>query len=95
MENMEDFCVSHNYTQWNILLLLVFIPHSSSSASVVATAALLLFWHRRRRHSSGSNNVAVPTKHVTNKDKAKHIMNISHINVKIYDKTATSQQNSD
>jgi hypothetical protein len=26
---------------------------------------------------------------------AKHIMKISHINVNIYDKTATSQQNSD
>ena len=35
------------------------------------------------------------TKHVTNKNKTKHIMKISHINVNIYDKTATSQQNSD
>ena len=34
-------------------------------------------------------------KHVTNKNKAKHIMKISHINVSIYDKTATTQQNSD
>jgi hypothetical protein len=34
-------------------------------------------------------------KHVTNKHKTKHIMKISHINVNIYDKTATSQQNSD
>jgi hypothetical protein len=34
-------------------------------------------------------------KHVTNKNKTKHIMKISHINVNIYDKTATSQQNSD
>ena len=33
-------------------------------------------------------------KHVTNKNKTKH-MKISHINVNIYDKTATSQQNSD
>jgi hypothetical protein len=29
------------------------------------------------------------------KHKAKHIMKISHISVNIYDKTATSQQNSD
>jgi hypothetical protein len=28
-------------------------------------------------------------KHVTNKNKTKHIMKISHINVNIYDKTAT------
>ena len=28
-------------------------------------------------------------------DKTKHIMKISHINVNIYDKTVTSQQNSD
>jgi hypothetical protein len=34
-------------------------------------------------------------KHITNKNKKKHIMKISHINVNIYDKTATSQQNSD
>ena len=34
-------------------------------------------------------------KHVTNTNKTKHIMKISHINVSIYDKTATSQQNSD
>jgi hypothetical protein len=33
-------------------------------------------------------------KHVTNKNKTKHIMKISHINI-IYDKTATSQHNSD
>jgi hypothetical protein len=34
-------------------------------------------------------------KDVTNKNKMKHSMKISHINVNIYDKTATSQQNSD
>jgi hypothetical protein len=34
-------------------------------------------------------------KHVTNKNKTKHIMKKSYINVSIYDKTATSQQNSD
>jgi hypothetical protein len=34
-------------------------------------------------------------KHFTNKSKTKHIMKISYINENIYDKTATSQQNSD
>jgi Tfp pilus assembly major pilin PilA len=34
-------------------------------------------------------------KHVTNKNKTKHIMKISYISVNIYDKTATSQQNRD
>jgi hypothetical protein len=34
-------------------------------------------------------------KHVTSKNKTKHIMKISHIDVNIYDKTATSQHNSD
>jgi hypothetical protein len=34
-------------------------------------------------------------KQVTNKNKTKHIMKISHINVNIYNKTATSQQISD
>ena len=38
----------------------------------------------------------VHPKHITNKNKTKHIMKISHINVNIDDKTATtSQQNSD
>jgi hypothetical protein len=26
MENMEDFCVSHNYTQRDLLLLLLLLP---------------------------------------------------------------------
>ena len=34
-------------------------------------------------------------KHVTNKNKTKQIMKISHINESIYDRAATSQQNSD
>jgi hypothetical protein len=33
-------------------------------------------------------------KHVTNKNKTKHIMKIPHINI-IYDKSTTSQHNSD
>jgi hypothetical protein len=34
-------------------------------------------------------------KHATKKNKNKHIMKISHINVNIYEKTTKSQQNSD
>ena len=39
----------------------------------------------------------VKTQKVNDKisDKAKHIMKISHINLNIYDKAATNQQNSD
>ena len=82
MDNMEDFCVSHNYTQRDLLLLhLVFIPSSSASAAAAAAAAAItLKFH---------------PKHVTNRNKTKHIMKILHINVNIYDKIATSQQNSD
>jgi hypothetical protein len=54
-------------------------PKETSSSAAAAVAAIALKFH---------------PKHVTNKNKAKH-MKISHINVNIYDKTATSQQNSD
>jgi Tfp pilus assembly major pilin PilA len=53
---------------------------SSRAAVAAAAAAIALKFH---------------PKHVTNKNKTKHSMKISHINVNIYDKTATSQQNSD
>jgi hypothetical protein len=53
---------------------------AAAAAAAVAAAAIALKFH---------------TKHVTNKNKTKHIMKISHINVNIYDKAATSQQNSD
>ena len=49
----------------------------------------------RIQSSSSSHSVEISPKHVTNKNKVKHIMKISHININIYDKTATSQQNSD
>ena len=57
-------------------------PPSSSSAIAAAAAAVVgitLKFHQ---------------KHVPKKHKKKHIMKISHINVNIYDKAATSQQNS-
>jgi hypothetical protein len=53
----------------------------SSAAAAAAAAATIALKFR--------------SKHITNKNKTKHIMKISHINVNIYDKTATSQQNSD
>ena len=52
----------------------------TQSAAAAAAAVIRLKFH---------------PKHVTNKNKTKHIMKISHINVSIYDKTATRQQNSD
>jgi hypothetical protein len=55
-------------------------PPPSPTSAAAATAAITLKFH---------------PKHATNKNKTKHIMKISHINVNIYDKTATSQQNSD
>jgi hypothetical protein len=48
-----------------------------ASAAVAAAAAIGLKFH---------------PKHVANKNKTKHIMKKSYINVSIYDKTATSQQ---
>jgi hypothetical protein len=54
-----DFCVSHNYTQRDLLLL-----HPPS--------LLLLLLHHH-------DSVEIPPKHVTNKNKTKHIMKISHI----------------
>jgi Fe2+ or Zn2+ uptake regulation protein len=54
-----------------------------------------LHHHHHRRCRSGSNSDEIPPNHVTNKNKTKHTMQISHINVYIYDKTPTSQRNSD
>jgi hypothetical protein len=44
-----------------------------------------------------NTKIRVKTQKVNDKilDKTKHIMKISHINLNIYDKTTTSQQNSD
>ena len=107
MENMEDFCVSHIYSQRKFLLLpylrrphcrpllLLLRPPPSPSlppltlpplplqpslssfatATDAAEAAILLKFH---------------SKHVTIKNKTKHIMKISHINVNIYDKTTAT-----
>jgi hypothetical protein len=88
MENMEDFCVSHNYIKETS-------SSSSSSAAAAATILLLRCRRRRRRRRRGSNSLKFHPKHATNKNKAKYIMKISHITVNIYDKTAASQENSD
>jgi hypothetical protein len=80
-----------NYKQRNLLLLLLpppppasaaiyTYPRAAAAAAAAAEAAIALKFH---------------PKHATNKNKTKHIMKISQINVNIYDKTATSQQNSD
>jgi hypothetical protein len=60
-------------------------PRAAAAAVAVVTAAA----------SAAAIALKFHSKHVTNKNKAKHIMKISHINVSIYDKTATTQQNSD
>jgi hypothetical protein len=61
----------------------IFLSHSAAAAiypRAAAAAAITLKFHQ---------------KHATNKNKNKHIMKISHINVNIYEKTTKSQQNSD
>jgi hypothetical protein len=58
------------------------LPSSTSSSAAAAAAA-----------AAAAIALKFLLKHVTNKNKTKHIMKISHINI-IYDKTATSQQNS-
>ena len=66
-----DFCVSHNYTQRDLLLLLP-TPSSSSSSSSAALPP---------SSSSSTTTIALKfyPKHVTNKNKTKHTMKISHI----------------
>ena len=63
--------------------ILTYLRAAAAAAAIhiypraVAAAAIALKFH---------------PKHVTNKNKMKHIMKISHINVSIYDKTVTNQQ---
>ena len=56
------------------------VSRAAAGAAATAAATLALKFH--------------PI-HVTNKNETKHIMKLSHVNVSIYDKIATSQQNSD
>ena len=79
MENMEESKLNSEKI-WKIwkISVLVIITPKETSSSAAASSITLKFH----------------PKHVTNKNKAKHIMKIPHINI-IYDKTTTSQQNSD
>jgi hypothetical protein len=74
MEQMEDFCVSYYYGQGELLLLLPSSSYSSRSSHT----------HLPQSSSSRSHIVEIPPKTLTNKNKTKHIMKISHINVNIY-----------
>jgi hypothetical protein len=68
---------------WKIYVLVIITPKETSflpPPPPAAAAAITLQFY---------------PKHVINKNKTKHIMKIPYINVKIYDKTVTSQQNSD
>jgi hypothetical protein len=116
MENMEDFCVCHNYTQRDPSSFPP-SPTSSSSSSSSHPPSLpppssfsAALQQQQQPPPPSSTSAAYSAaaaaaatvialkfhpKHATNKNKTKHIMKISHINVNIYDKTATSQQNSD
>jgi hypothetical protein len=67
-----------------------FEKYTQSRAAAAAVAAAIY-----TRAAQAAIGLKFHPKHVTNKNKSKHIMKISHINVNIYDKTVTSQQNSD
>jgi hypothetical protein len=79
--DLPFFHVFHIFSLFNLLVLHIFHLFSLFN--------LLFFCNRRR-----AITLEFHPKHVANKNKTKHIMKISHINI-IYDKTATSQQNSD
>jgi hypothetical protein len=70
-----------------------FEKYTQSRAAAAATAAVAAAIYTRA--AQAAIGLKFHPKHVTNKNKSKHIMKISHINVNIYDKTVTSQQNSD
>ena len=75
MENMEDFCVSHHPKRASPpapaaeAVAAAKHTYSSAAAAAAAVAAISLKSH---------------TEHATNKNKTKHIMKISQINVCIY-----------
>jgi ADP-ribosylglycohydrolase len=90
MENMEDFCVSYNYTQRDFLLIHPSSSSSSNSSSscsshahprataAAATAAFLLLLRRRRSSSSNITSVEIPPKHENQKQNETHYENITH-----------------
>jgi hypothetical protein len=75
MENMEYFCVSHHYTQKGC---------SSSSLPTTTPAAAAIHTFPRAAAVAAAISMKFHPKHVTNKNKTKHIMKLSHIGVSIY-----------
>jgi hypothetical protein len=67
-------------------------PRAAAAAIYPRAAAATAIYPRA---AAAAITLKFHQKDVTNKNKMKHSMKISHINVNIYDKTATSQQNSD
>ena len=61
---------------------------------VSRAAAAAIHTYFRAAAPAAAIALKIHQKQVTNKNKTKHIMKIPHINI-IYDKTTTSQQNSD
>ena len=84
---------------WKISVFVIITPKRPPPppAAAAATAAIAAATTTTAAAAAAAAAIALKfhPKHVTNKNKAKHIMKISHISVNIYDKTATSQQNSD
>jgi hypothetical protein len=81
---------------WKISVLVTFTPKETSSSSLPppppppppAATIVAIYTYPR---AAAAIALKCHPKHVTNKNKTKHIMKISHISVNIYDKTATSQ----
>jgi hypothetical protein len=76
MEQMENFCVSYHYGQRELLFF-----HSSSYSRA---AAIHTYPRAAAAAAAAIISLKVHPKHVTKKNKTKHIMKISHINVNIY-----------
>jgi ABC-type phosphate transport system permease subunit len=70
-----------------------FNPIAAAAALGYMAAAALGVFSKSFHYSTCLSSIFSISFHISTK--TKHIMKISHINVNIYDKTATSQQNSD
>jgi hypothetical protein len=66
-------------------------PRAAVASAPVAAAATI-YPRAAVAAAAAAIGLKFHPKHVTNKNKTKHIMKKSYINVSIYDKTATSQQ---
>ena len=65
------------------------VENTPRAAATAATAAAAIY--PRAAVAAAAGGLKFHTKHARNKNKTKHIVKISHINVNSYDKTATSQ----